>query len=231
MSDPATPISDRGTKGEITTLEPDRQERALARRGAESRATIPAVDYSATADVGALLRRELELGCGIAAAVIAAAANALRAVPRVNGSYRDGHYELYSRVNVGVTLSGDGLYATPTIYDADERSAAEIGDELAGLYARAREEELHPSELAGATFTVIDTSAYANVAVTPLILPPQAGALAFGPVREGAVVRDGELVAGHTLRLSLAVDHRIVHAHHAATFLEKVQAFLEEARI
>ncbi|MDE3130400.1 MAG: 2-oxo acid dehydrogenase subunit E2 [Acidobacteriota bacterium] len=231
MSDPATPISDRGTKGEITTIEPDRQERALARRGAESRATIPTVEYAAAADVGALLAREPELGRGLAAAVIAAAAQGLRAVPRLNGSYRDGRYELYARVNVGVTLSGDGLYATPTINDADELTAAVIGDQLEDLYERAREDELHPADLAGATFTVVDASAYPDVAVTPLILPPQAGALAFGPLRQVAVVRGGELVPGTTLRLSLAVDHRIVHAHHAATFLEEVKALLEEARI
>src|SRR5487761_1561130 len=98
MSDPATPISDRGLKGEITTIELDRQVRTLARRSAESRATAPTVDYSTVAEVDALLERERELGCGVTAAVIAATAHALRTLPRVNASYRDGRYELYSRV-------------------------------------------------------------------------------------------------------------------------------------
>lgn len=231
MSDPATPISDRGLKGEITTAEPDRHERTLGRRSAESRATVPTVEYSNVVDLDALLRREEELGCGITAAVISAAAHALRTVPRVNGAYRDGRYEFYSRVNVGVTLVGDGVYSTPTIFDADTKGAVEISGEVADFYARARETELHPSELSGATFTLLDFSEYDIVAVTPLILPPQAGALAFGPIRDVPVLRDGQVVPGHTMQLSLAVDHRIVYGHHAAAFLEEVKAFLEEARI
>ena len=231
MSDPATPISDRGLKGEITTIELDRQERTLARRSAESRATVPTVDYSNVAEVDVLLERERELGCGVTAAVIAATAHALRTLPRVNASYRDGRYELYSRVNVGVTLIGDGFYVTPTIFDADSKSAADIGDELAQYRGRAEDAGLHPSELGGATFTVTDSSAHDSFTVTPLILPPQAGALAFGRVREVPVLRDGEVVPGCTMQLSLAVDHRIVYGHHATGFLEEVKAFLEEARI
>jgi pyruvate dehydrogenase E2 component (dihydrolipoamide acetyltransferase) len=231
MSDPATPISDRGLKGEITTSELDRHERTLARRSAESRATVPTVEYSNIVDVDHLLDRELEVGCGVTAAVIAATAHALRTIPRVNGAYRDGRYELYSRVNIGVTLISDGLYVTPTIFDADEKAAVDIGGELGDFYNRGRETDLHPSELTGATFTVVDSSEYDIVAVTPLILPPQAGALAFGPIRDVPVLRDGQVVPGRTMQLSLAVDHRIVYGHHAAAFLEEVKSFLEEARI
>ncbi len=231
MSEPATPISEHGLKGETTTLEPDRQERLLARRSAESRATVPAADLHTVLDAGALLARERELGCGITAAVIAAAARALRAVPRLNGSYRDGRYELYGRVNVSVTAIHGDLHATPTILDADQKPASEIAGELADLYAQARAGELSPAQTAGSTFTVLDSSAYPLLALTPVIMPPHAGALGFGPLRETPVVRGGEVVAGHTMQLSLAVDHRIAHGHHAAAFLEEVRAFLEEARI
>lgn len=231
MSDPATPASEPGLKGEITVLELERHERTHARRSAESRATIPTIEFSNIVNVETLLAREAAVGCGITAALIAAVAHALRTVPRVNGSYRDGRYELYSRINVGVTLIGDGVYATPTIFDADTKSPAEIGQELASLFTRATEAELHPSELTGATFTVVGSSDYDIVALTPLILPPQAGALAFGPIRDVPVVRDGQVVPGYTMQLSLAVDHRIVYGHHAAAFLGEVKAFLEEARI
>jgi pyruvate dehydrogenase E2 component (dihydrolipoamide acetyltransferase) len=231
MSDPAAPISEPGLKGEITVLELERHERTHARRSAESRATIPTIEFSNIVNVEALLAREATVGCGITAALVAAAARALRTVPRVNGSYRDGRYELYSRINVGVTLIGEGVYATPTIFDADTKSPAEIGEELASLFTRASDAELHPSELTGATFTVVGSSDYDIVALTPLILPPQAGALAFGPIRDVPVVRDGQVVPGYAMQLSLAVDHRIVYGHHAAAFLGEVKAFLEEARI
>ncbi|HET9094799.1 MAG TPA: 2-oxo acid dehydrogenase subunit E2 [Solirubrobacteraceae bacterium] len=231
MSDPGTPTADPGLKGEITTTEPDRHERTLARRSAESRATVPTVEYTSVADVDALLTRELEMGCGVTAAVITAAARALRTIPRVNGAYRDGRYEVYSRVNVGVTLISDGVHVTPTIFDADAKAVVAISGELADLHGRARATGLHASELAGATFTVIDSSEYDILEVTPLVWPGQAGALAFGPVRDVPVLRDGVVVAGRTMQLSLAVDHRIVYGHHAAAFLAEVKSSLEEARI
>jgi pyruvate dehydrogenase E2 component (dihydrolipoamide acetyltransferase) len=231
MSDAVTPISEPALKGDITTVELDRLERTVARRSAEARATIPTTEFSSTVDVDKLLERDAELGCGVTAIVVAAAAHALRAVPRVNGSYRDGRYELYSRVNVGVTIVGEGIYVTPTIFDADEKSAADIGNELAAYHVRAREDELRPAQLTGATFAVFDSSAYDVAAVSPLVVPPQAAALAFGPIRDVPVVRDREVVPGRTMQLSLSVDHRIVYGHHAASFLEEVQAFLEEARV
>ena len=231
MSEAATPISDQGLKGETTIIELDRHERTLARRSAESRATIPTVEFSNVVGVDALLEREAEVGCGIVATLIAASAHALRTVPRVNGAYRDGQYELYSRVNVGVTLVGDGLYSTPTIFDADAKSAMDIGAELGDFYTRAREAELHPSELTGATFTVVDSSEYDIITLTPLVLPGQAGALAFGPIRDVPVLQNGQVIVGRTMQLSVAVDHRIVYGHLAAAFLEEIKAFLEEARI
>ncbi len=231
MSDAATPVSEPGLKGDVTTIEPSRAERAVARRSAESRATVPHMEFSAIAGVTRLLEREDEIGCGVAAFVIAAAARALRAVPRVNGAYRDGRYELYSRINAGVTIIEQDVYVTPTVFDADGKSVSEIGAELSDYYERAREDELRPGELTGATFTVFDGSAYDIVAVSPTVLAPQAGALAFGPVRDVPVLRDGEVVPGHTMQLCLSVDHRIVYGHHAGEFLEDVKAFLEEARV
>lgn len=231
MSDPVTPISDRGLKGEVTTVELDRHERALARRSAESRATIPAAEYGTTLDLDHVAGRDEGAGSEPGAAVIAATARALRAVPRLNGSYRDGRCELHSRINVGVTLIGEGIHVTPTIFDADTKLAGDIAAELASLRARARETDLRPSELTGATFTVVDSSDYQALTVTPLILPPHAAALAFGPIRDVPVVRDGQIAPGRTMQLSLAVDHRIVYGHHAAAFLAEVTAFLEEARI
>ena len=219
-----------GLKGDVTTIEPDRLERAVARRSAETRATVPTMEFTTVANMDAALEREAELGCGTVPLLIRAAANALQTVRRVNGSYRDGHYELYSRINIGVTIIDQGVYVTPTIFDADEKSEIEIATELAGYYVRARESELRPNELTGATFSVVDSSAYDIVALTPMILTPQAGALAAGPVRDVPVIRQGKVVPGRTMQLALSVDHRIVYGHHAAEFLEEVKSHLEEAR-
>jgi pyruvate dehydrogenase E2 component (dihydrolipoamide acetyltransferase) len=231
MSDaPAAETAEQGLKGSVTVIEPDRIERTVARRSAETRATVPTMEFTTVVNMDAAMEREAELGCGVIALLIRAAAHALDTVRRVNGAYRDGHYELYSRVNVGVTIVEQGVYVTPTIFDADEKTELEIANELAGYYVRAREGELRPAELTGATFTVVDSSAYDIVALTPMIISPQAGALATGPIRDVPVIRQGEVVPGRTMQLALSVDHRIVYGHHAAAFLEEVKAHLEEAR-
>jgi pyruvate dehydrogenase E2 component (dihydrolipoamide acetyltransferase) len=216
-------------KGEVTTIELDRHERAIARRSAESRATVPSVEFTAEVDMTPSLARAAELGCGTTALLVRAAAHALTAVPRVNASYRDGRYELYARINIGVTIADEGLYVMPTVFDADQKSAIEIATELAELFVRARARSLTPPELTGATFTVTDSIAYDIATLTPLIIPPQAAALAAGPIRDVPVVRDGAVVAGHTMVLTLACDHRIVYGAHASAFLEELKAHLQEA--
>ena len=89
-------------KGDTAIEEPGRAGRAIARRSAEIRATVPDLELSVEADAGALLARAAAERCTTTALLVAACAGALRAFPRVNGAYRDGRYELYSRVNVGV---------------------------------------------------------------------------------------------------------------------------------
>lgn len=226
---PAAETTTSNLKGVVDTTEPDRQEQAIARRSAEGRAVVPSAEFTIVVDMDAALARTDTAECEPLALLIAAVAQALRAVPRVNGSYRDARYELYSRINVGVTLVEEGVHMTPTLFDVDQRSPAEITTQLAGLYTRARAGELHPSEMAGATFTVIDGLGHSAAALSPLITSPQAGVLAAGPLRGTAVVRQGQIVAGRTLTLTLAVDQRIVHAAHATAFLEDIKAGLEEA--
>jgi pyruvate dehydrogenase E2 component (dihydrolipoyllysine-residue acetyltransferase) len=216
-----------GTKGGVETIELTRTERAIARRSAESRAIVPNVELTAEIDMAAALRRDAELQCGTTALLVSACAHALRQVPRANGAYRDGHYELYARINIGVTLAFDDVYVVPTVFDADTKSPAEIANELEELADRARDGELTPPELAGATFTLTD-SIFDIATVTPLIVPPQAAALAAGPVRNVPVVHNGQIVPGRTMVLTLACDHRILYGAHAAGFLEEIKAHLEE---
>jgi pyruvate dehydrogenase E2 component (dihydrolipoamide acetyltransferase) len=217
-----------GTKGNVTELEPDRAERSIARRSAETRAIVPNVEFGTEVDMVAALEREAEQKCGTTALLVTAAAHALSTVPRVNGAYRDGHYELYSRVNIGVTIAEPGVYVIPTIFDADRKSAFEIAAELDDYSVRARERALTPAELGGATFTLTAAGARGIATLTPLIVPPQAASLAAGPVREVPVVRDGAVVPGRTMTLTLACDHRIVYGTHASAFLAELKAQLEE---
>lgn len=189
---PAAPAAPRapGAKGEISTVEPSRAHGAVARRMAESRATIP--DFTA--------------GVAVAApglpAVIAACGIALRELPRVNGAYRDGRFELHARVNVGVVVATEDALVVPTIFDADTKAAAQIADELAMLTERAEAGTLTAPEVAGATFTV----AAADIdRFTQIIAPGHAAALAVGRAE-----------------LTLSADHRILFPADAVRFLRRV---------
>ena len=212
-------------KGEVRIDEPDRLQRAIARRSAESRATVPDLELSAEVEIDACL----ELGVEITAALVRACSLALIEVPEANGSYRDGRFELYSRVNIGVVVAAGDAYTIPTVLDADRKSLAELNDEIARLTDRAA--ELSPPELAGATFTLSYPGALGVASSTPVIVPPQAAALAAGAIRAVPVIRDGAIAPGHLMTITLACDHRILYGARAARFLTGIKALLEEAQL
>jgi pyruvate dehydrogenase E2 component (dihydrolipoamide acetyltransferase) len=218
-------VSAGSAKGEVRVQEPDRSERLVARRSAEARATIPDLELRAEVDLepgaggtGSLVRAGT-------ASLVQACALALREVPRANGAYRDGRFELYSRVNVGVVVASEECYVIPTVFDADRKSLSELSEEIAEITGRAG--ELSPPELAGATFTLSNPGALGVASATPVVVPPQAAALAAGAIREVPVIRDGALVPGHSMTLTLACDHRILYGAQAARFLTAVKARLE----
>jgi pyruvate dehydrogenase E2 component (dihydrolipoamide acetyltransferase) len=241
-------------KGETTTVELTRTQRTIARRMAESKATIP--DFTLTADVDmeacvelrAELKRLSHPGAGGGAAarggdggvaptyndmIVKACALALREHPRANGSYRDGRFELHARVNVGVAVavaSEDptaGALVVPTVLDADTKALGEIARETRALAERVRSGEITPPELSGGTFTVSNLGMYGIRQFTAIVNPPQAAILAVGAVEPHAVVRDGEIVAHHTMSVTLACDHRILYGADAALFLARVRELLE----
>jgi len=217
----------RSLKGEVTIVDLARRERFVVRRSAETRAVVPSVELSAPLDAQALLARASQIGCGTTALVIRACALALKEVPRANGAYRDGRLELYSRVNIGVTLPAHGSLEIPTVLDADRKDAEQIEHELARFMQRARDGLLSAPELSGATFTLTDMHGLHADLRSPLIIAPQAAALAAGPIREQPVVRDGQLMAGPTMLLTLAVDARIMFGAHAAAFLGAIKQHLQ----
>lgn len=225
-------------KGSVRVQEPTRAERVIGRRAAESRATVPDLELSAVAGVSAIVaaRRELrvQLGEGAApsltAVVLRACALALRAHPRANGAYRDGHFELHSRVNVGVAMMAGGGFAVPTVHDADAKTALEIAGELRSLAASVRAGTITSPELAGTTFTIANLGGLGVSSFSVPVPPGQAAILAVGTAREVPVVRAGDIVAGYEMNLTLACDHRILYGTHAAEFLAHIRALLERGR-
>jgi pyruvate dehydrogenase E2 component (dihydrolipoamide acetyltransferase) len=215
-----------GTKGAVQTLEPTRAQRTVARRMAESKATIPDFQATVEADVTDLLAaRE---GVTVTAAVVHAAAIALREHGPVNGAYADGKYQHYERANVGVVVGGGEALVIPTIFDADAKSAATVSEQLAALVAEVRDGTITASALSGATFTISSLGMHGVRAFTAIIQPGQAATLAVGAATERVALRDGIAVARQVLALTLSADQRIVSGTEAASFLARVGALLED---
>jgi pyruvate dehydrogenase E2 component (dihydrolipoamide acetyltransferase) len=231
-------------KGQTTEVELTRTQQTIARRMAESKATIP--DFSIQTDVDmeacVALRSELKRlahpAAGEAPAtqpapptyndmVVKACALALREHARANGSYRDGRLQLYSRINVGVAVAAEDALVVPTVFDAEEKSLGEIARETRALADRVRGGTITPPELGGGTFTVSNLGMYGIRSFSAIINPPQAGILSVGLLEPRAVVRDGEIVARNTMTLTLVCDHRILYGAEAAQFLARVRELLE----
>ncbi len=232
-------------KGETSVQELSRTQRTIARRMAESKATIP--DFTLTMDVDmeecVALRTQLkELARGAGAdhppptyndMVLKASALALREYPRANASYRDGSFELHSRVNVGVAVATDDALVVPTVFDADTKSLGEIARETRALAERVRAATITPPELGGGTFTVSNLGMFGVNRFTAIINPPQAAILSVGALEPRAVVLGdgpnggGEIVARHTMSLTLACDHRILYGADAANFLARIRELLQ----
>jgi pyruvate dehydrogenase E2 component (dihydrolipoamide acetyltransferase) len=224
-------------KGETTYEDLSKLQATIARRMAESKATAPhfyleaEVDMSQAVEARARLKAlaaEGEVVPSFNDMVVKACAIALREFPRANGAYRDGRFELYSRVNVGVAVAARDALVVPTIFDADRKGLSQIAAEARTLAARVREGTVTPPELSGGTFSVSNLGMFGVDSFSAVINPPQAGILAVGSIRERPVVRDGAVVAAHTMHATLACDHRILYGADGAEFLARVRALLEE---
>jgi pyruvate dehydrogenase E2 component (dihydrolipoamide acetyltransferase) len=176
----------------------------------------------------ALSRREAE-PASLTALLVRACALALRAEPYANGAYRDGRYELYSRINVGVVVAAEDTYLIPTVFDADEKGPSELAREIDELRAGALARTLAAPAFTGGTFTVWNAGAHGLASASPVINPPQAGAIAFGLIRSVAAVEGGELANRRPMTATLASDHRILYGARAARFAGQVKSLLEEA--
>ena len=236
---PAASIAETGTaKGDVSLQELTRTQQVIARRMAESKATVPEFTIATDVDMeGAVeLRKQLKAAAETVGGavpsyndmVVKASALALREYPRANGSYKDGHFELYSRINVGVAVAAQEALVVPTVFDADRKSLGEIARDTRTVAERVRANAVTPPELSGGTFTVSNLGMFGVTEFSAVINPPQAAILAVGKMEPRAVVRDDEIVARNIMTLTLVCDHRILYGADAAEFLARIKALLEQ---
>jgi pyruvate dehydrogenase E2 component (dihydrolipoamide acetyltransferase) len=224
-------------KGEIQTQDLNKLQQTIARRMAESKATAPHFYLTIEIDMG----KAVEARAGFKAAagegdvvpsfndmVVKACAIALREFPKANGAYRDGRFELYSRVNVGVAVAASEALVVPTVFDADKKGLRQIAADTRAVAAKVRDGSVTPPELSGGTFTVSNLGMFGIDEFDAVINMGQAAILAVGAIREAPAVREGEVVPARLMKATLSCDHRILYGAEGAEFLARVRQLLEE---
>ena len=232
---PTLAATEGGTDQRITQM-----RKTIARRLAQSKFTAPHfyltidVDMSRAgafrADLNAIAEAQ-ELGkVSVNDLITKACAVALRRHPMVNASYleEEGVIRQHAGAHVAVAVAMPEGLITPVVRDADRKGLAEIARETRDLAGRARAGTIDPSEYAGSTFTTSNLGMYGIAEFTAIINPPNACILAIGATRSVPVVKDGAVVPGETMTLTLSCDHRVVDGATGALFLADVKAMLEE---
>ena len=224
-----------GPKGEADIHELTRLQQTVSRRMAESKATAPDFSISLTVDMtqAVELRSRLKEVSDPAPSfndmVVKAAATALKEHPRVNGAYRDGKFELYENVNIGVAVAAQDALVVPTVFNADQKSLGQISKDARAVIEKVRDKTVTPPELSGGTFTVSNLGMFGIEFFTAIINPPQASILTVGKLEKRPAVDDaGRIVARDQMTLSLVCDHRILYGADGAKFLARVKELLEQ---
>jgi pyruvate dehydrogenase E2 component (dihydrolipoamide acetyltransferase) len=159
--------------------------------------------------------------------VVKGVATALRAHPEVNVSFGGDKLIRHRRIHLGIAVAlPDGLIV-PVIRDADTLTVSQISAATRDLATRARAGKLKPDEFTGSTFSVSNLGMFGVDQFTAVINPPEAAILAVGATKQEPVVRDGQIVVGYTMRVTLSIDHRALDGATGAKFLADLTALLE----
>ncbi|HEY0279180.1 MAG TPA: dihydrolipoamide acetyltransferase family protein [Solirubrobacterales bacterium] len=234
---PVASGSTETAKGSVEVIELTKLQQVVSRRMSESKAVAPhfylttEVDMSAAVAARARIKEisgEGEVVPSFNDMVVKACAIALRKFPRANGAYKDGRFELYSRINVGIAVAANDALVVPTIFDADKKGLREIAADARSLAGKVRDGGITPPELSGGTFSVSNLGMYGIKSFGAIVNSPQAGILAVGEIADRPVVKDGQVVPGKLMEMTLSCDHRILYGADGAEFLAEIKRILQE---
>jgi pyruvate dehydrogenase E2 component (dihydrolipoamide acetyltransferase) len=159
--------------------------------------------------------------------VLKATAMALTKHPQVNTSWQDEQTIYHQHVHMGVAVAVEDGLVVPVIPFADRLGLTQIGGAVKDLAGKARSKKLTPQEMEGSTFTVSNLGMFGIQEFTSIINQPNSAILSVGAIVEKPVVKKGQIVVGHTMKLTLACDHRTVDGATGAQFLQTLQTYLE----
>jgi len=159
--------------------------------------------------------------------IVKASALALKQHPQVNSQWFDDRIQLNHHVHVGVAVAVEDGLVVPVVEFTNEKSLPQIGAEVKDYAVRARQKKLTPQEMDGSTFTISNLGMFGIESFTSIINQPNSAILSVGAIVEKPVVKEGQLVVGNTMKLTLACDHRTVDGATGAQFLQTLKGFIE----
>jgi pyruvate dehydrogenase E2 component (dihydrolipoamide acetyltransferase) len=234
---PAAPVA---ITAPHTAVPNSSMRKVIARRLAESKATIPHFYVSTDVEIDALLKIRADLNArspkdgpgayklSVNDLVIKATAVTLRRFPNVNAMWTEDAILQLHDVDISVAVSiTDGLI-TPIVKNADIKGLAAISNEMKDLAARAKSGKLKPEEFQGGGFSISNMGMYGVRDFAAIINPPQAGILAVSAGEQRPVVKNGALAIATVMTLTLSVDHRVIDGALAAEFLQALKRNIED---
>jgi len=159
--------------------------------------------------------------------VVKACALALRQHPQVNSQWFDDKMKLNNHVHIGVAVAVEDGLVVPVVKFANEQSLPQIGSAVRDFAGRARNKKLTPQEMEGSTFTISNLGMFGIESFTSIINQPNSAILSVGSIVQKPVVKNGQIVVGNTMKLTLACDHRTVDGATGAEFLQTLKGFIE----
>jgi pyruvate dehydrogenase E2 component (dihydrolipoamide acetyltransferase) len=207
--------------------------KTIARRLAESKFTAPHFYLTMEIDMdNAMAARKSINDSGTAKIsfndmVVKACAMALRLHPKVNSSWRGETIRYNEHVHIGVAVAVDEGLLVPVVRFANEKGLAQIGAEVKSFAEKAKSKKLQPSDWEGNTFTISNLGMFGIDEFTAIINPPDACILAVGGIKSVPVVKNGAVVPGNIMKVTLSCDHRVVDGASGAAFLQTLKSYLE----
>ena len=207
--------------------------KTIARRLSESKFTAPHFYLKVTVDMSAAMAARAQLNAVADAKVsfndlvVKAAALSLKKHPAINSAWMGDFIRTYHHVHVGVAVAVEDGLLVPVVRHADAKSLLAIGAEVKSFAQKAKDKKLQPSDWEGNTFTISNLGMFGIDEFTAIVNPPDACILAVGGIQEVPVVKNGQVVPGHTMKLTLSCDHRAVDGATGAAFLQTLKQYLE----
>lgn len=159
--------------------------------------------------------------------VVKACAMALKKHPQVNSTWTDAATIINHHVNVGVAVAVEDGLVVPVVNHTDLMTLSQIGSSIKDLATKARNKKLQPKEMEGSTFTVSNLGMFGIEEFTSIINQPNSAILSVGAIIEKPVVKNGQIVVGNTMKVTLACDHRTVDGATGAEFLQTLKHYIE----